>query len=146
MNNNITDSLTQAATLTFEELGFLFPTLETEPLTLVSNFNNTVIVNFHGDGHGKVVLNVSRELLPVIAENILGDDEISEELQFDALGEVANVICGNVLPMIFGKTSIIRLDAPAHGEFSSSHESAAEIRLEFDEGCADVLLYLEKGK
>lgn len=146
MHNNITDSLAQAATLTFEELGFLFPAIGNESNISASNFKNTVVVNFHGDFWGKVVLNVSPELLPVIAENILGDEETSEEIQIDALGEVANVICGNVLPMIFGKSSVIRLDAPAHGKFNLTDKSAGEVHLGFDEGCADVLLYLDEGK
>lgn len=142
MNNKVTEALTQAAGLTFEELGFLFPTCETAPSD-TTNFSHSVIVNFHGDGHGTMVLNVSPELLPVIAENILGDEETSKEIQLDALGEVANVICGNVLPMIFGKSSVIRMDAPEHSEFNSTEECAGEIHLGFDEGCAEVFLYLE---
>jgi CheY-specific phosphatase CheX len=145
MNNKVTEALTRAAGLTFEELGFLFPTCETAPSD-TANFRHSVVVNFHGDGHGTMVLNVSPELLPVIAENILGDDETSEEIQMDALGEVANVICGNVLLMVFGKSSVIRMDAPEHGEFTSADECAGEIRLGFDEGCADVMLYLNEGK
>lgn len=146
MNNKITDALTQAASLTFEELGFLFPTCEVVSPNTNANFNNSVIVNFHGDNHGKMVLNVSPELLPIIAENILGDDEThSKDIQLDALGEVANVICGNILPLVFGKSSVIRMDAPEHGEFSSNHKSDAEVKLEFDEGCANVLLYLNEG-
>jgi hypothetical protein len=64
-------------------------------------------------------------------------------MQLDALGEVANVICGNVLPIIFGKSSVIRMDAPEHGDFNSIDKTAGEIRLGFDEGYADVFLYLE---
>ena len=146
MNNKVTEALAQAAGLTFEELGFLFPACETSSPQAAANFSNSVIVNFHGDGHGTMVLNVSPELLPVIAENILGDEETSEEVQLDALGEVANVICGNVLPMIFGKSSVIRMDAPEHSEFNSTDECAGEVHLGFDEGCADVLLYLDEGK
>lgn len=150
MNNKVTDALYQAAGLTFEELGFLFPTCEetSSDSNATANFSNSVVVNFHGDGHGKIVLNVSPNLLPVIAENILGDEETSEEIQLDALGEVANVICGNVLPMIFGKASVIRMDAPEHGSFSLERQSAkthaGEVRLGFDEGYANVLLYLNE--
>lgn len=146
MNNNVTEALTQAAGLTFEELGFLFPTCEAAPPNITKNFSNSVIVNFHGDGHGKVVLNVSPELLPVIAENILGDEEThSTEIQLDALGEVANVICGNILPLVFGKSSVIRMDAPEHSEFKETEKSAGEVRLEFDEGYADILFYFHEG-
>lgn len=144
--NNITDALYQAAGLTFEELGFLFPIRENSS-NAVKNFSNSVTINFHGDCNGKIILNVSPELLPIIAENILGDDEApSQEMQIDALGEVANVICGNALPMIFGKTSIIRLDPPKHSEFSQMQNSTSEIRLGFEEGQADVLFYLSEGK
>ena len=146
MDNKVTDALYQAAGLTFEELGFLFPIRENSS-NAVKNFSNSVTINFHGDCNGKIILNVSPELLPIIAENILGDDEMpSEEMQIDALGEVANVICGNALPMIFGKTSVIRLDPPEHSGFSQMNGSTNEIRLGFDEGHADILLYLNKGK
>ncbi len=49
----------------------------------------------------------------MLAANMLGQDEApSERLQRDARGEVANVICGNVLPMIAGADGAFDLDAP----------------------------------
>ncbi len=148
MNSKMENALYQSASLTFEKLGFLFPIGETAPFdNSAFGSDKCVSVDFYGDFHGRVVLNVSNDLLPIVAENILGDDETpSENLQLDALGEVANVICGNVLPMIFGEQSVIRLSAPQHGKSDRGKNNATklvgEIRLGFDEGRANVRLYL----
>lgn len=145
MNYKVSNALTQAAVLTFQKIGLLGLIREVASPNAITNLTNGVAVNFHGDRHGTVMLNISPELLPIITENFLRDHETpSEEQQLDALGKVASTICGNIMPMIFGKSLVIRLDAPEYVAFNSIHKSTGETRLEFDEGHADVLLYLNK--
>jgi CheY-specific phosphatase CheX len=145
MNYKVSNALTQAAVLTFQKIGLLGLIRDVVPRNTITTLTSGVAVNFHGDRHGTVMLNLSPELLPIITENYMGDHEApSEELQIDALGEVANTICGNIIPMIYGKSLVIRLDAPEYVAFSSIHKSAGDIRLEFDEGHADVSLYLNE--
>ena len=137
-------ALYHAATLTFEELGFLFaaPELGDEQKDLPTE--ETTSVKFRGSNvAGNIVLKTNADLLSVIAANMLGDDEPpAKEMQRDALGEIANVICGNALPEIFGKHEVFKLDAPQHASSPINERPAAAVRVNLDEGCADVLLYL----
>ncbi len=145
MNYKVSNALTQAAVLTFQKIGLLGLIREVVSLNALTTLTSGVAVKFHGDRDGTVMLNISPELLPVITENFMGDHETpSEERQLHALGEVANTICGNMIPMIFGKSLAIRLDAPEYIAFRSIRKSAGDIRLEFDEGHADVSLYLNE--
>ena len=58
-------------------------------------------VAFHGPREGALTIECAARLLPVLAANILGDEEApSEEVRRDALGELANIVCGNVLPAL----------------------------------------------
>ena len=58
-------------------------------------------VAFAGSHHGAFSLAFPARLLPVLAVNVLGDDEPPDAAtQRDALGELANIICGNVLPAL----------------------------------------------
>ncbi len=58
-------------------------------------------VAFTGAHDGAFSIEFPARLLPVLATNVLGEEESpSEEMQRDALGELANIICGNVLPAL----------------------------------------------
>ena len=137
-------ALMQAAILTFEELGFVFLSPDTDG-GVVGDINSaTVTVDFRGEFPGKLVLRVENQMLPTLAANLLGEDEteVSEELQRDALGELANVVCGNALPAIAGKQAVFRLNAPQFSTEAFIEKPSAMVNLNSDEGRADVLLYL----
>lgn len=150
MNNSIMqNALLQAAVLTFEELGFFFHAPELEDKQKNKQTDVATKVDFRGAAEGTIVLRICPELREVIAANMLGDDEpLSADLQRDALGEFANVICGNALPAIFGKHEVFRLAAPQY--FTTDDLTAdnfttapkASVRVNMEEGCADVLLFL----
>lgn len=58
-------------------------------------------VAFTGSHFGAFSIALPTRLLPVLAVNVLGDDDAPDEAtQRDALGELANIICGNVLPAL----------------------------------------------
>ena len=139
-------ALYKAAILTFEEFGFMFPTLELNETELNADNGAAISVIFSGDMNGQLVLLIERRMLPVIAANIRGDEAPFElEMQRDALGEIANGICGNTLPAIAGHKALFRLDAPQFMSTSQINENPDAIaRLELEVGRADVLLYLNK--
>ncbi len=112
--SNTTDRLLQRATAsTFEELAFLFPDAECTEEQDAAPLDAAVTVEFHGPMRGRLVLRVSSVLLPAIAANMLGEEESRQvPLQRDALGEMANVVCGNLLPLVAGADAVFRLDAP----------------------------------
>jgi CheY-specific phosphatase CheX len=137
-------ALYQAAILTFEELGFMFPLENADQTAIDAAGSVRVEVGFAGTISGRIVLEVEDEILPVIASNMLGLEEpLERELQYDVLGELANVICGNALPAIAGRQEIFKLQPPALlGGAKTADRPSAEAHLELDEGRACVTLYL----
>ena len=105
--------LSRALTATFEDLALICPDTKLSDLQSAAVTDVAVTVSFNGPLSGRLVLRASAEILPGIAENMLGaDGEYPLALQRDALGELANVICGNVLPMIGGAAAVFVLSAP----------------------------------
>ena len=113
-------TLTRVTQETLETVAFLFadpispsddPTVV--PGELADADVATASVAFEGGRCGSVVIRWPASLLPTLAANILGDDAApSPQLQLDALGEVANVVCGNVVPSLTADGRF-RLDSPA---------------------------------
>jgi chemotaxis protein CheY-P-specific phosphatase CheC len=143
MSNTLQLPLSSAAATTFEELGFLFG-VPMDPRE-APRLDTGVRVAFHGPREGCLEVRVAEPVLAAIAANMLGTDEPpAPELQRDALGEVANVICGNVVPALDGARAVYLLDAPVHLDdlAPACGEPDARIVLSTDEGHADVRLYL----
>jgi hypothetical protein len=71
-------------------------------------------VSFEGPCAGRVVLEVPRHIVPELAGNMLGEDqsEVSDQQQRDALGELANIICGNLVQELGGPDPVFRLGSP----------------------------------
>jgi len=143
-----TTSLFQAATSTFESLALLFPepcsTEGAEFIPIAAAFN----VVFHGAGNGRVVVGVTAGVLPALAENMLGSAAAPDrQLQRDALGELVNVVTGNVLPMVNGAAAVFKLDAPAPAgnEPFKALDGETQVgftRLQMDEGEAILAMFV----
>jgi CheY-specific phosphatase CheX len=109
-----------------------------------------VEISFKGIFSGRLVLVVSGPILAVVAGNMLGEDEsaMPRESQLDALGELANVICGNVLPEIAGDRETFCLTPPVllakiPGPLRAEGGTVGAVQVGLDEGRADVRIYLE---
>lgn len=144
-NQAMETALFQAAALTFEELGFLFSNDDLGPEQLGAEVDGTVRVNFQGPFNGHFVLRVCGDLLPTIAANMLGEAEPpSPEMQEDVLGELGNVVCGNALPLIAGRTEVFRLSAPCVVYDTIAGAATAQTQIGLEQGRADLLLFIEK--
>ena len=133
--------LYQAAARTFEDLAFMFPVPESK--FTAETEGKSVSVAFTGLFDGRLLVTAQSRLLPVIAANMLGEEDATTEAQqWDALGEVANVSCGNILPSIGGLTTVFRLDAPKPAETVSGATPTASATLSFEEGCVGLYLYV----
>jgi CheY-specific phosphatase CheX len=148
MNNSAEKILYRKAALIFEELGFLMPRPDGGGVGL--NGSTNAVVCFKGPFSGYLTVSLSTEILSQLSSNMLGDEETSSEvLQQDSLKEIANVICGNALPAIYGFESIFHLDAPliCGSDFSMNggiqYSQEAQVRLSFDAGTAEINLYIE---
>jgi len=149
MSNSAEKILYRKAALIFEELGFLMPRSD------AGEFSNTecshAVVSFSGPFSGCLFLSLSTEILPQLSANMLGEQgDSGAKMEQDALCEVANVICGNVLPAIYGFEPVFHLDAPRSVEQSdfadliSPLHQAAKVNITFDNGHAEVALFVDK--
>lgn len=139
-------ALYQAAALTFEELGFLFPNEDLEPGQQTAAVDGVVSVDFQGPFNGSLILQVCGDILPTITANMLGEHEVPAiALQHDVLGELGNVVCGNALPLIAGREVVFRLSPPCVLSTAPALENpAAQVQIGLEEGRADVFLFVKE--
>jgi CheY-specific phosphatase CheX len=143
MSNPMEKTLYRTAALIFEEMAFLLPTPVDGSIGSVPSLMASV--NYRGPFGGRVLVRVTKDVLPLIACNMLGLDEApAESMERDALGEIANVICGNVLPAIGGSDEVFHLDAPLFFESATPEEPVrpeevkAVVHIGLDPGRADI--------
>jgi chemotaxis protein CheY-P-specific phosphatase CheC len=142
MSKRLETELYKAATLTFEEMGFLLPTSEIDEQQLNAQVEAMVSVEFKGPFSGTLLVRVCGGLLPILAANMLGEEDAPpKSLQYDALGEIANVICGNMLPSIAGSKDFFHVGAPKMTE-SIDLLPIAQVQVGLGLGRADLLLFI----
>lgn len=148
MQATIDSVLYQAAALTFEELSFAFTSSELDETQRTAQPQAFVSISFSGPVSGTLVMVACGGILETLAANMLGKQEPpTPGEQRDALGEVANVICGNLLPGLAGPRAVFHLTAPQHAGagnpvVAERASAAASVSIGVDEGRADLTLYL----
>ncbi len=115
MNSKLCELLDRVGNEIFESLAFILPAWEDEPQDAEENRPRTMaLIAFAGPFEGRVALSVPTDMLPEIGANMLGLDfgEVPPvEQQRDALGELLNVICGNLLPDLADADAIFHVQA-----------------------------------
>jgi hypothetical protein len=149
MTKSLETDLYRAAALTFEGLAFAFASAVVSEEEAEAKPEAAVQVSFGGSLAGRLVLGVSGEVLRHLTTNMLGDERaVTERLQADALGELANVICGNALERIGGKAARFRLEAPRPADLRELTPppglASTSVRVGLEGGRADLLLVLER--
>lgn len=100
---------------TLEKLAFLFASsVEAAPEVEESHLT-TVRVEFTGAFAGGVEVSLSGPVLAELAANMLGamdGEPLAPDAQLDALKELANVVCGNMLPALGGDEAEFNIRAP----------------------------------
>ncbi|GAB4220317.1 MAG: hypothetical protein Kow001_01710 [Acidobacteriota bacterium] len=113
MEASLESRLFRAAALTFEELAFMFTDPELNPRQLAAPFAAAGAIDFRGPFRGRIVVRLFGDLLPTLTANMLGETQGDDPaLQEDSLKEIANVICGNLLPLVAGDTAVFNLEPP----------------------------------
>lgn len=154
MIHSLEAPLYQAAISTFEELGFMLPSRELTPAQSAAPPEAAATVRFDGPVAGALTIYLFGGVLAALAANMLGSDDAPEPaLQRDALGELANVICGTVLPAVGGADADFHLAAPrvtdsAETSFDAalalSESSMARAVLAMDDGRAEIHLFVAR--
>lgn len=115
-------------------------------------------IRYAGPFRGSAGLTLPESMLPELTRNMLGDDDgalPSRSEQWDVLGELLNVMTGNILNAIAGPDPIFDLDAP---EVAANSEPGAEadfkpfstainqksVRLWFENGWAEIGLSIDE--
>ncbi|MDP7287703.1 MAG: chemotaxis protein CheX [Phycisphaerae bacterium] len=111
------NELYQVAAGTLESLAMMFLVSEDEaPITDASKSDQIVSVTFDGPFSGRLTISVSESMLGELAANMLGvmgADETTTDQRHDALRELANVVCGNLLPKLAGVDPVFNVHQPA---------------------------------
>jgi CheY-specific phosphatase CheX len=115
MNAAISARLAEVATDTLERLAFLFASPAVDASAAEAAAMETVRVDFNGGFTGGLELSLSASVLAELAANMLGADEgqaLSADEQRDALKELVNIVCGNLLPAIAGRAEEFAIGTP----------------------------------
>ncbi len=145
---NLRNQLYSTAILTFEELGFLLPDEDVNDRQSQAGLSASSRIRFRGPEEGWLSIRLHGSFLPELTANMLGEeDSPSEQDQADALGEMSNVICGNLLPVIAGDEAVFDLDAPdvqisAQPPNSPDGEFVEECVVGIDDGRVELQLHL----
>jgi len=132
------------------KLAFMFSFPDDERELIENDSVLTASVSFDGLYKGRVVMMISDHILPELAGNMLGieeDETTTSEQQYDALKELINVICGNLLPEIAGKEAIFKVGLPQI--FLNQAPPVADLnpvssaKLAIEDGECDIHLYIE---
>ena len=152
MDQAVAKILSIVALETFEKMAFIFGTNdEDDAMSRIEGQSVRVQVDFSGFFSGTLALTISETVLPELASNMLGVDEsgpISVEHQQDALREIANVVCGRLLPLIGGREAEFAIDQPqimAATSSGSETSLGAVVRamLDLDEGMCELALAVD---
>jgi CheY-specific phosphatase CheX len=115
MNEVLSDRIAQVLYDVFEKQAFMFaePALREPLLQNFSSFVRTSIL-FEGEHKGQINFTVPQERCFDFTMNIVGSDGlfIAEEDKFDALKELLNIFCGNLLIELFGSETNIDISIP----------------------------------
>ncbi len=153
MDRTIDEILAQVGEEVFETLAFMFPMDEDELENDAASvgLEMTVRVDFSGPLSGALYLTTSLAMLREFSASMLGmdgDAQACEDAGLDAFKELANVVCGNLLPTIAGRYAVFNVHAPeaVADSLSATAEKlpAAQVHLALDEGCVDMALFLDE--
>ena len=140
----ISEALHRAAMRSLETLCFVFSSPLREKDKKANRKSMTVEVKFQGFHTGRLILKVSQDIIATLTKNMIGEKEVTGEQQRDAMGEIANVICGNFLPEVFGRVQVFEISAPVVKQTANNQISAPAIHLAVESGRIDIILCLDK--
>ncbi len=149
MNTTIANDLYKVAAEAFENTCGLLTLPPAEAQESEAALAGCVRVDFKGPVNGALIVQVCGPLLAVMAQHMLEEKTTPSVLaQTDALQEISNMICGNILPYAVDPQWIFYMVPMVAGNPDQRRPSPgwtlwAEARVAFEEGSMDLKLYGE---
>lgn len=112
MRAQIEKKLKDSAVKTFEETCFMYIMPELEDIQDKLPIEAVAEIKYRGNFTGKLLIEIRGGLLEAIAVNMLGHENPTLQQKQDALGEIANIICGNVIPALGSKGGEYKIESP----------------------------------
>ncbi len=126
--SNPQTALTEIFCRVLEEFAFLFAEpVENEEITSAPGPGFTAKMTFSGPITGQITLFVPESLIYVIAANALGvepEDTQRAVLAQDALKELLNITCGQLLTALAGETPVFHLSVPVVSRLEANAAAA----------------------
>jgi CheY-specific phosphatase CheX len=150
MNTRIENALKEATIRTFEDVCFMYLVPELKDTQKDLALEAAAEVKYKGDYTGKLIIETRGGLFTAIATNMLSNEIPNSQQKKDALGEIANIICGNVVPSLGrqgGRGYKIESPKFLHKDELFKEEGQAkpltEIVLNFNQGRADIKFFVD---
>ena len=150
MSDRLNEILYRVTGEVLEKLAFIFSYPESEGDDIHDESLTAAKVVFAGPYSGHLAMVVSTAVLPELAANMAGvdEEETTADVQADTLKEVINIVCGNLLPKIFGRQTVFDVQAPQIipvGEALSNADRSplATATLILDEGRCEVRFFTD---
>lgn len=112
MNENVERLLSMAAVRTFEDMCYLYVEPELRADEQRGAIETAAEVKFRGDFNGNLVLATTTAVSHAIAAQMLGTEKPDAQQQQDALCEVVNIICGNLIPGLITSGRLCQIETP----------------------------------
>lgn len=147
MKTRIERRLLEASTKAFEDTCFMYVVDELQDIQAYLNVEAGAEVKFRGSFSGRLTIETSGGLYETIAINMLGRQDITPQQKQDALGEMANIICGNVIPTLGRENGEYKIETPG-GLKASGNQSGSlgapisQVTLNLNSGRADIKFYV----
>lgn len=151
MSSEVANKIQEIARNTFEVTCYMFPLddWEIEEAGDIEKPDGTVrsVVHFDGAAKGGMVITPSGHLLNAIAANMLGIEEATVAEKEGALCEIANIICGNTVPVFAKDDEICYIRPPRMAKMDENTDElfngmkCEKTQIILDEGLADITIY-----
>ena len=150
MKTQVEKFLIESTVKTLEDLCFMYQEPELKDAQENLPLEAAAEVKYRSDDFtGKLVIETRGGLFSAIATNILSIDNPSTKQKKDALGEMANIICGNVVPSLGEGGREYKIEAPRSLNKDDllkeelREEPVAAITLNFNDGRVDIKLFVD---
>ena len=148
MKTRVENALKEAGLKTFEETCFMYPVPELKDLQEMLPLEAAAEVKYRGDFTGRLLIETRGGLFKAIAVNMLSIQDPTGEQKTDALGEIANIICGNVIPALGGVRQGYRIEAPKNIPLSETQnnllgEPLVQTVINLNQGRVDLKFYVD---